>query len=219
MTNLNVNPKLILFLIFIPVFLISIAIHEFAHAYFANKLGDDTAKRSGRLTLNPLKHIDLIGTILIPVASFASGIALIGWAKPVPINPENFHNKRLGDGIVSFVGPFSNLILAMFFLMIALITPDVSLITIGGNEILFSAIFKYGIYLNVFLFVFNLLPIPPLDGVHILHSIFNAKFTERLVNFGLAGSIILILFLYSPFWRYFNYLVNFIVRILLEPLD
>lgn len=219
MSNLSVNPKLILFLMFIPLFLISITIHEFAHAYCAFKLGDDTAKRVGRLTLNPFKHIDLIGSVLIPIASFASGIALIGWAKPVPINPQNFHNRRLSDGIVSFVGPFSNLILAIVILIVGLITPDAILFNLNDREILLSTMLKYGIYLNIFLFLFNLLPIPPLDGVHILHSIFNSKFTEKLAGFGLAGSIILILFLYSPFWKYFNHLINFIVKIFLEPLN
>ncbi len=152
MENLSVNPKLILFLMFIPLFLISITIHEFAHAFFAYKLGDDTAKRMGRLSLNPLKHLDIIGSILIPIASFASGIALIGWAKPVPINPLNFHNKRLGDGIVSFVGPFSNLIFAIVLLLIAVVIPDIILFTLNDREILFSSILKYGIYLNIFLF-------------------------------------------------------------------
>lgn len=218
MENLSVNPKLILFLMFIPLFLISITIHEFAHAFFAYKLGDDTAKRMGRLSLNPLKHLDIIGSILIPIASFASGIALIGWAKPVPINPLNFHNKRLGDGIVSFVGPFSNLIFAIVLLLIAVVIPDIILFTLNDREILFSSILKYGIYLNIFLFLFNLLPIPPLDGVHILHSIFYSRFTEKLVNFGFAGSILLILFLYSPLWKYFNQLIYFVMKIFLEPL-
>ncbi len=216
--QISINPKLVLFLLFIPVFLISISFHEFAHAFFAYKLGDDTAKRIGRLTLNPFKHMDLIGTILIPVASFASGIALIGWAKPVPVNPQKFRNKRLGDGIVSFVGPFSNLILAIAIFLLLLVLPEISLFNVNEREILLSGILKYGIYLNIFLFLFNLLPIPPLDGIHILHAIFNSKITEKLVNLGMVGSVILILFLYSPLWKYFNQLLNFLVQIFLEPL-
>lgn len=216
--QISINPKFILFLLFIPIFFISISVHEFAHAFFAYKLGDDTAKRIGRLTLNPFKHIDLIGTILIPIASFASGIALIGWAKPVPINPQKFLNKRLGDGIVSFVGPFSNLTLALLIFSLILVLPEISLFKLNDREILLSIILKYGIYLNIFLFLFNLLPIPPLDGVHILHAIFNSKITEKLVNLGVIGSVILILFLYSPLWKYFNQLLNFLVQILIEPL-
>jgi len=219
MPNFNVNPKLILFLMFIPLFLISITVHEFAHAYLAYKLGDDSAKRAGRLTLNPFKHLDIIGSIIIPIAAFSSGIALIGWAKPVPINPENFENKRLSDGIVSFAGPLSNLILALLCSILILILPEVSLFEFGERAILLSTILKYGIYLNVFLSLFNLLPIPPLDGVHILHSIFYSRFTEKLVNFGFAGSIILILFIYSPLWKYFHRLIDIIVKIFLEPLS
>lgn len=218
MENLAVNPKLILFLLFIPIFLISISIHEFAHAFAASKLGDNTAKNLGRLTLNPFKHLDVVGSILIPIASFASGIALIGWAKPVPINPENFQNRRLGDGVVSFVGPFSNFVFALFLLFLLIFLPEIKLFEINGREFLNSGLLKYGIYINVFLFMFNLLPIPPLDGIHILHAIFYSKTTQKLVNLGWIGSIILLLFIYSPLWRYFNYILNSILRIMIEPL-
>ncbi|MCX8056414.1 MAG: site-2 protease family protein [Ignavibacteria bacterium] len=216
--QISINPKLFYFLMFIPVFLVSIAFHEFAHAYFAYKLGDDTAKRVGRLTLNPFKHIDIIGTVLLPIASFASGIALIGWAKPVPINPDNFSNKRVGDGIVSFVGPFANLVLAFIFLVIAMVSPEISIANLNGREIFLSNLWRYGIYLNIFLFMFNLLPIPPLDGAYILHSIFYSRLTEKIISFGFAGSIILILFIYSPLWKYFNELIYVVLRIFLAPL-
>lgn len=219
MENLSVNPKLILFILFIPIFLISISIHEFAHAFVASKLGDNTAKNIGRLTLNPLKHLDAVGSILIPIASFSSGIALIGWAKPVPINPENFQNRRFGDGVVSFVGPFSNFVFALFLLFLMIILPDIKLLELNGREFLLSSLIKYGIYINVFLFLFNLLPIPPLDGAHILHAIINSSFTQKLINLGWIGSIILLLFIYSPLWRYFNYLLNSILKIMIEPLN
>lgn len=218
MDNLSVNPKLILFILFIPIFLISISIHEFAHAFAASRLGDNTAKNIGRFTLNPFKHLDVVGSILIPIASFASGIALIGWAKPVPINPENFQNRRLGDGVVSFVGPFSNFVFALFLLFLLIVLPDIKLLEINGREFLLSSLIKYGIYINVFLFLFNLLPIPPLDGSHILHAIVNSSFTQKLINLGWIGSIILLLFIYSPLWRYFNYLLNSILKIMIEPL-
>lgn len=219
MENLSVNPKLILFILFIPIFLISISIHEFAHALAASKLGDNTAKNIGRLTLNPLKHLDAVGSILIPIASFASGIALIGWAKPVPVNPENFQNRRFGDGVVSFVGPFSNFVFALFLLFLMIILPDIKLLELNGREFLLSSLIKYGIYINVFLFLFNLLPIPPLDGAHILHAIINSSFTQKLINLGWIGSIILLLFIYSPLWRYFNYILNSILKIMIEPLS
>ncbi len=219
MENLNVNFKLILFLFFIPIFLISITIHEFSHAFFAYKMGDSTAKNIGRLSLNPLKHIDLIGTVLIPIAAFSSGIALIGWAKPVPVNPDNFYNKRLGDAIVSFVGPFSNFLFALFLLIMILILPEVILFETPQKVISLSLILKYGIYINLFLFLFNLLPIPPLDGMHIVHSIFNSRFTERLMYYGYLGPIILLIFIYSPLFKYFNWLLENLVKIFLSPLS
>jgi len=219
MENLTVNFKLILFLLFIPIFLISITVHEFAHAVVAYKMGDSTAKNAGRLSLNPLKHIDLIGTVLIPIAAFSSGIALIGWAKPVPVNPNNFFNRRIGDAIVSFMGPFSNFLLAFLLLMMIIILPEVQLFEINQKSILLSTILKYGIYINLFLCLFNLLPIPPLDGMHIVHSIFNSKITERLLSYGYLGPIILLIFIYSPLWKYFHQLLQTVMKIFLEPIS
>ena len=118
MDNIQVSEKLISFLTFLPIFFISITFHEFAHALSAKLLGDTTAKQQGRLTLNPLKHIDLIGTIIMPIASFASGLALIGWAKPVPVNRKNFSSPFRDDALVSIAGPLSNLILAFIFLLL-----------------------------------------------------------------------------------------------------
>ena len=105
MPDIQLSNRLISFLIFLPVFFLSIAVHEFSHALMANKFGDDTAKKLGRLTLNPIKHIDLIGSVIMPLASFASGFALIGWAKPIPVNRNNFRNSLKDDLVVSFAGP------------------------------------------------------------------------------------------------------------------
>ena len=196
MPDIQLSQKLINFLLFIPVFLISIAIHEFAHAYTANKLGDNTAKQSGRLTLNPLKHIDLIGTVLMPIAAFASGFALIGWAKPVPVDMRNFKNPLRDDAFVSFAGPLSNLFLAVLLFSLLKLTAAV----FPGNKELLINILWYGVFLNVFLFVFNSLPIPPLDGSHILFDLFPNKYTAKLLGLGLYGSIILLIFIYSPLW-------------------
>lgn len=207
MPSIEVNEKLISFLTFLPLFFISIAVHEFAHAFAASKYGDNTAKDLGRLTLNPFKHIDLIGTVIMPIASFASGFALIGWAKPVPINRNNFQNKLKDDAVVSFAGPFSNFILAVILFLIFLVvfyfaSPGVHIINF----------LWYGVFLNVFLFMFNLLPIPPLDGSHIIFDLFPNKITAGLLNLGLYGSIILLLFIYSPLWGYFFSAVNWILK-------
>lgn len=211
MPDIQVSERLISFLTFLPMFMLSITIHEFAHAFAAYKLGDSTAKNSGRLTLNPFKHADLIGTLIMPIASFASGFALIGWAKPVPVDRRNFTNVYKDDGIVSFAGPLSNLILALIFFILFYLIINFHL---TENQLLIN-IFWYGVFFNIFLCAFNLLPIPPLDGSHILFDLFPNKFTAKLLNLGLYGSIILLLFIYSPLWSVFMEFINFILRSLL----
>ncbi len=214
MPEIQINDRLISFLFFLPFFFISLAIHEFAHAFSANKYGDDTAKNLGRLTLNPFKHIDLIGSLLMPLASFASGFALIGWAKPVPIDRRKLRNPIKDDLIVSFAGPFSNLLLAILFVL------TFAIIYHLGNEANLNKtiynILLYGIYLNVFLFAFNLLPIPPLDGAHILFDLFPNKYTAAILNFGFYGSFILLVFIYSPLWKYFTEVIDFILNIIFK---
>ena len=113
MPDIQVSEKLVSFLTFLPMFFLSITFHEYAHAFVAYKMGDSTAKNMGRLTLNPIKHADFFGTLIMPIASFATGIALIGWAKPVPIDRRNFKNAYKDDAYVSFAGPFANLLLAL----------------------------------------------------------------------------------------------------------
>jgi Zn-dependent protease len=192
------------------MFLLSITVHEFAHALLANKLGDDTAKSRGRLTLNPFKHADIVGTLIMPLASFASGFALIGWAKPVPIDRRKFKNHLRDDAVVSFAGPFSNFLLAVIFFSFFL-----SIYHSNASQYVVNILW-YGVFFNVFLFAFNLLPIPPLDGSHILFDIFPNKITAKLLGLGLYGSIVLLLFIYSPLWGYFMDFVNFILKIFLN---
>lgn len=211
MPDIEVSEKLISFLTFLPLFFISIAVHEYAHAFAAHKYGDDTAKNLGRLTLNPFKHIDIVGTVIMPVASFATGFALIGWAKPVPVDRRNFKNFLKDDAVVSFAGPLSNLILALIIYFIFLLV--INLFSIGSFTINFL---WYGVFLNIFLFMFNLLPIPPLDGSHILFDLFPNKITAGLLNLGLYGSIILLLFIYSPLWKYFFNAINWVLNGLLQ---
>lgn len=192
------------------MFLVSITVHEFAHAVIAKRMGDDTAQKRGRLTLNPFKHADIIGTLVMPLASFASGFALIGWAKPVPIDRRKFKNHMRDDALVSFAGPASNFLLAVIFFLIfyAMYQSSASPYIIN--------LFWYGVFFNIFLFAFNLLPIPPLDGSHILFDIFPNKITAKLISLGLYGSIILLIFIYSPLWGYFMDLVNFILGVFLK---
>jgi Zn-dependent protease len=212
MGDIQVSEKLISFLTFLPMFFLSITIHEFAHAFSASRLGDNTAKSLGRLTLNPFKHADLIGTLIMPLASFASGFALIGWAKPVPVNPNNFRNAYRDDAIVSAAGPVSNFILALVFFTGFVISFNMT----GDLDSRVVNLFWYGVFFNIFLFAFNLLPIPPLDGSHILFDIFPNRITAAIRNFGLYGSIILLVVIYSPLWGFFMEFINFILRIFLR---
>lgn len=212
LTNIQFSEKLISFLLFLPVFFISLSIHEFAHALLAYKFGDNTAKNLGRLTLNPLKHADIVGSIIMPLASFASGFALIGWAKPVPVNRANFKNQLRDDAVVSFAGPFSNFLLALLFFVLFWASINWGFTT---DKLLVNFLW-YGVFLNIFLFAFNLLPFPPLDGSHILFDVFPNKFTASLLSIGFYGSIILLVFIYSPLWKYFMHAVYWILEIFLN---
>ena len=212
MSNIHISEKLISFISFLPLFFISLGVHEFAHALIAWRLGDDTAKNQGRLTLNPFKHADLVGTYIMPIASFASGFALIGWAKPVPVNRANFKDQLKDDAVVSFAGPFSNFLLAVIFFLLMLVALNTGLL----HQRFWINFFWYGVFFNIFLFAFNLLPIPPLDGSHILFDLFPNKYTAKLLNLGFYGSIILLFFIYSPLWSYFMKFINLILSLFIK---
>lgn len=152
----------------LAVLMLSIMIHEISHGVAALALGDQTAKRAGRLTLNPLRHLDLVGSILLPILLFFLGGPVFGWAKPVPYNPLHLKNPRAGAGLIGAAGPASNLAVAIIF---ALFTRG--LITWLDTPIIAAllALFQFIIITNIALAVFNLLPIPPLDGSNILFAI------------------------------------------------
>ncbi len=202
MPDIKINEELFYLLLVIPIFLISITIHEFAHAAVANRLGDPTAKNQGRLTLNPLKHIELIGSVLLPLMGLLGGGFLIGWAKPVPVNPRFFRNPLKDSASVSFAGPLSNLLFAILFAAIigvlAAVLPEVL-----SHQFAYRTLLM-GLYLNTILFFFNMLPIPPLDGSHILYSIFPNEGLAKLMNTPYLSLGFLFLLFVTPLGGYFS---------------
>ena len=184
-----------LFLI-VPVLLFSVVVHEVAHAWQALREGDTTARDLGRLTLNPIPHLDPVGSFLVPlVLYFLPGNFLFGWAKPVPVNPRNYRNYRAGDIRVSLAGIVSNLGLAVLFaLMLAALTALDGVVQFNGSIwSKFSAIATYGIFINLILAYFNLIPIPPLDGSHVLYHLLPHAAGVRYRSMGRYGVTLLFL--------------------------
>ena len=173
---------IITWIIFICLVLVAITVHEFAHALTAEMMGDPTPRLAGRLTLNPISHIDPFGFLMFLVAR-------IGWAKPVPINPYNFRDPARGELIVSFAGPVSNFLLAWFTATVFRFLP--SSITMNMDVIRIVSDF---IYLNIALAVFNLIPIPPLDGSHILEEFIPEDMRIMLEQYGFFILIFIVLF-------------------------
>jgi Zn-dependent protease len=190
----------------IPILLFSVIIHEIAHGWSALHLGDPTARDMGRLTLNPIPHIDLFGSILLPLMSIATaGTVFIAWAKPVPINPGNFSRPRRDDMIVSFAGPASNLVLALVcsgaFLGVAAMARQVDATEMplfAAALVFLLKMFYGGVYLNIILAVFNLIPIPPLDGSHILASFLPQNAARAYRRIGFLGIIVILFLMQVP---------------------
>jgi Zn-dependent protease len=188
----------------------------------ALKLGDPTARDMGRLALNPAPHIDPIGSILVPLISyFAAGTVFIAWAKPVPVDPTNFRKYRRDDILVSIVGPGSNLVVALLCVFLFIVAEkvagptDLTASGVGLNAASFlKNVFYVGIPLNIFLAVFNLIPVPPLDGSHVLASLLPGKVAHHYRQIGFAGILLLIILMrVAPVWH----AVLAVVRIVLVP--
>ncbi|HUP02005.1 MAG TPA: site-2 protease family protein [Gemmatimonadota bacterium] len=183
------------FLLLAPMLLFSIIVHECAHGYVAEWWGDPTARMLGRLTLNPLPHIDPLGSILVPGLLLMSGSGvLFGWAKPVPVTPQNFRDRRWGDITVSLAGPASNVLLALGLAGVLL---GARLATGGVPNALFQ-VCAYGILLNLVLAVFNLLPVPPLDGSHVVANLLPRRTAYAYQSLGRFGLVIVLLLLFIP---------------------
>ncbi|MGH7275330.1 MAG: site-2 protease family protein, partial [Nitrospiria bacterium] len=197
----SMSERIALFLIFFPVFLFSLSFHEASHAWTANRLGDPTAKLMGRMTLNPLAHIDWIGTVLFPLMMFLMpGLLLFGWARPVPVDPRNLRGGRKGNLRVAAAGPLSNLFLAIVFaglLHLLVFSPFR-----GQTASIVAQVFETGVYLNLMLAFFNLIPIHPLDGSQVMAGILRERHLEGFERINRYGFLILIACLYFGIFRY-----------------
>jgi Zn-dependent protease len=188
----------------IPV-LFAITVHEVAHGWVARRFGDPTAERAGRLTLNPIKHIDPIGTVAVPLLLLFSGSPwLFGWAKPVPVMFQNLRNPRRDMILVAAAGPASNLVMAMGWAVIAASVPPLLGLGDTAAEWVYGAS-VWGIAINVILAVFNMLPVPPLDGGRVLAGLLppqQAQILHRIEPFGFM--IVLMLMLTGVLWPLMN---------------
>jgi Zn-dependent protease len=188
-------------------FLFAISIHESAHAWMANRRGDPTARMLGRVSLNPIRHIDPVGTVLLPLIAMLTHLPVIGWAKPTPVDPRNFKNPVLDDILTAVVGPVSNFIVAaaatILLAMISLIAPNGRMIVqgalggfaVGNSAFVPAALLLYQfLVINVLLAVFNLIPIPPLDGSHVLRHFLSERVRQAYDMVGIFGLMALVFF-------------------------
>ena len=194
-----INEQLIARLVAVAiVILVAFPVHEFSHALAAYRLGDSTARYQGRLTLNPIVHFDPLGGTLLAVSAIVGGF-FIGWAKPTPVNTYNLRNGRRGEAIVSLAGPLSNLLLAAIVALPLrfILANDEMKFTIFSNDAAFFAfqVAATFIDINVILMVFNLLPIPPLDGWHTLLALVDPRTAFNLRQFEQYGFIIILVFI------------------------
>jgi len=206
----NVIIKLVLFY---PLFLFSLSWHEAAHGWVADKFGDPTAKMMGRVTLSPLPHMDIVGTVILPILGIVTGAAVIGWGKPVPVNPYNLKGEMRKSNLwVAAVGPASNIVLAIGFaigahiLMWLLPNIPMRMIVPGSASAtaigVIYAIFQMGVILNLVLAFFNLIPLPPLDGGAVLRGLIPERSLDAYDSFSRYSFVILLVLFVTGLLRY-----------------
>lgn len=210
--------------------LFALSLHEAAHAWMASRLGDQTARMLGRVTLNPLRHIDPIGTVLFPLIAAITGVPLIGWAKPTPVNTRNFKKYVRDDVLTTLAGPASNFLAAIgAFLILAVlikVSPEGRLTVQGmliGLELTSNSILQpivllcfYGVLVNLALTVFNLIPLPPLDGSHLLRHVLPTNILQYYDQLGMISLFLMFLFGGRVMGVFLNPLLSLFIRALLS---
>jgi Zn-dependent protease len=208
-----VSQKLFLYIVII----LSATFHEYAHGFIAYKLGDSTAKDAGRLTLNPLAHLDLMGTVIIPLFLLFYGGVFLGWAKPAPYNPYNLKDQKYGSLKVGIAGPAANLLIALILGIFMRLTRIGAGLTLINAEMVFSIFppifiefLGLIVYINIFLALFNLIPLPPLDGSKVLMDLF-PQFSRKIISLGFVGvflALILSFFVLSPMAKFVFWIIT-----------
>ena len=206
------------YIIFIPIILMSIIIHEVSHGFAAYLLGDDTAKRAGRLTFNPMRHIDTFGTIILPILILiiTRGGLAFGYAKPVPINPYNFRNYKKDTALTAAAGPLSNFIIALILsLILRLIIKSIDpFMQIGQTQAILLRLIYNVIFINLFLGLFNLIPFPPLDGSKVLGAFLSDELYFKYTAQERKGMMIFMIIIFASY--VFN--LNIIGGLIFPPL-
>jgi len=192
------------FIFQIAILVMSVVIHEVSHGYAASFLGDQTARYQGRLTLNPIKHLDFVGSFIVPSIAYFLGGFIFGWAKPVPYNPYNLKPGRWSEAMVALAGPVSNICIAIIFGL---------LLRVGVGGPAFIEITSIIVLINIILAVFNLVPIPPLDGSKVLFAIFPDKLFQTRAFFERYG-LILVLFFIFFLWQFIFPVIILLFRLI-----
>ena len=204
------NARLGNLIILVPVLLLSMMAHELAHGYIAYRMGDPTAKSRGRLSLNPLRHLDPLGTAMFVITYLFSGF-MFGWAKPVPVSPYYFKNRQRGMAIVGIAGPITNFIIAIIFALV------LNWVAPAADGRVFTVLFLL-FEINVVLGLFNLIPIPPLDGSRVLGAFLPRRAYEKWVEFDRYGFMLVIaviILFQGPVFRVIGAAINGLARVFL----
>ncbi len=219
------SQRLVDLLFFYPLFLFSLSFHEAAHGFIANKFGDPTARLMGRVSLSPFPHIDMIGTVFLPIFGILTGAPVIGWGKPVPVNPYHFKDLRRDSLWVAASGPLSNFILALIFAgltkLLITVVPSIPQSALEPGSFAATSIgaiytiFQMGVILNLMLAFFNLLPLPPLDGGTVLRGVLPESSVEAYDRISRYGLIVLLLLFATGMLKYLFYPVMMLATYLL----